>query len=133
MPSSLAYLLVFQAFVGFFCSHIARTKRRNPVLWWTVGAFVPVVGLLVCLGVRPASRRPTRQATPQRRRRNAQRPAACTGSYIPECWGCPHFRRPLFDGDHAEGKVGHCAFYDRDLLRKERPRAPRMHAGDDRS
>ncbi|MHC4592772.1 MAG: hypothetical protein ACYS8L_08775, partial [Planctomycetota bacterium] len=49
-------------------------------------------------------------------RRPRTKPKRCCGSYIPDCFGCPHFRRKLFDPARSEGKKGYCEFFRKDLV-----------------
>jgi hypothetical protein len=107
------YLIVVQLFCAFFCAFLAGRSGRSRVFWWLVGALVPVLGVAVCLWeTRAPAEGPGREGAGPVTGRS--RPKRCCGRYIPECWGCPHFRRHLFSTD-SEGSKGHCAFYGRDL------------------
>jgi hypothetical protein len=48
------------------------------------------------------------------------RPSRCCGEFLPDCRGCPYFRRRLFRSEDGDA-VGYCTFYDR-ILRENRPR-----------
>lgn len=113
------YVIAFQVLCGFFSAYVADRKGRNGVLWWFVGALVPVFGVALSLalpqapGPRPLSAGAAGERGERSRRR---RPKRCCGSYIPDCHGCPYFRRQLFDPGRSEGKKGRCEFYEKDLV-----------------
>lgn len=114
------YLIVFQVLCGFFCAFLAGRKGRSRTTWWFVGALLPVFGVVLSLAVpqSPASalaapRKPGRKRAARRPRK---KPKRCCGSYIPDCFGCPYFRRQLFDPARLEGKKGYCEFFGKDLI-----------------
>ncbi len=115
MPYVVMTLMIVGAFVS---SHIAARKGRSAVHWWFIG-LVPVFGIMLALLMdtgAPAG--VTRKERGGRRRKGApprKRPKRCCGSYIPECWGCPFFRRNLFDPDPHEGKRGYCEHFRHEL------------------
>ncbi|MHC4479351.1 MAG: hypothetical protein ACYS8K_08085 [Planctomycetota bacterium] len=116
------YFVVFQVLCGCFAAFTAGRKGRRPAVWWFVGALVPVFGVVLSLAVPPLSAGPASsplaaEKTPLARRPRAK-PKRCCGSYIPDCFGCSYFRRPLFDPGRSEGKKGHCEFFDKDLITK---------------
>ncbi len=119
----MLYVFAFLAFCGFFCAHVAHRKGRNPWLWGAAGALLPVLGVALCL---MASAAPTPAATgrEQVEARPRQRPRRCCGEFIPDCRGCPYFRRPLFRHDASPDERGYCEFYDRNLVDRERSGQP---------
>jgi hypothetical protein len=111
------HLIAFQVFCGLFCAFLAARSGHSRLFWGLVGCLVPVAGVGLCLhetrrALRPPSQPANRIAGTGGDTR--KRPERCCGRYIPECWGCPHFRRRLFGGA-AEGSKGRCAFFGRDL------------------
>ena len=118
------YLIIVQVLCGCFSAFVAGRKGRDRIRWWFVGALLPVVGVVLSLKVgeagreapvalsAPASAATNGSASAERR----QRPSRCCGSYIPDCLGCPHFRRQLFSAEHREGMKGRCEHFDRELL-----------------
>jgi hypothetical protein len=118
------YVVVLQILCGCFAAFVAARKGRSPLLWGLLGVVLPVVGVALALVL------PTVQAsagsagggrTAQRRR---VRPKRCRGSYIPDCFGCPHFRRVLFDAEPSAGKKGFCEFFAADLYEESGSGAP---------
>jgi len=114
------YLIVFQILCGCLSAFAAGRKGRNRTLWWAIGAFVPLFGVLIALmvpeagaGLRAPRNRRGRIEEVQADRRS--RPRRCRGSYIPDCQGCPYFRRPLFDADPQPHKKGTCTFLGKEL------------------
>ena len=115
------YLAAFQVLCGGFCAFVAVRKGRSPVFWWLVGTVLPVVGVVLSLTVAPAER--TRVAA--RGRRGSREPAGkerriprrCCGSYIPDCLGCPFFRRRLFPASPREDSntKGFCEHLHKEL------------------
>ncbi|NLW50120.1 MAG: hypothetical protein GXY85_04655 [Candidatus Brocadiaceae bacterium] len=110
------YLIVTSALCGFFSAFVAGRKGRSPVAWWFVGALLPGVGCLLSLAV-PARAAvqddaPWPDAAPPAARR---RPARCCGRFLPDCYGCPHFRRRLFAPEDGERSRGRCEFYGKEL------------------
>ncbi len=113
----IAYLLAFQLLCGSFACFLAARRRRSRLAWFAVGTLVPVLGVLLALRVKQSTGRrsapgPGRKAKSPSGR---SRPRRCSGSYIPECHGCPHFARPLFDATYGGSKKGHCGLFGRDL------------------
>jgi len=111
------YLIVIMVLCGFFSAFVAARKSRNRIVWWFVG--LTILGVALTLAV--PEKQVTVRATGGRRARGGARqgrkkPKRCCGSYIPDCFGCPYFRRPLFDPSRAEDKKGHCEFFGRDLI-----------------
>ena len=115
MPYVVMMLMIVCAFAS---SHIAARKGRNTVHWWFIG-LVPIFGIMLALLMDTgAPGGVTRKKKGARKRKDAlprKRPKRCCGSYIPECWGCPFFRRNLFDPDPHEGKRGYCEHFRREL------------------
>lgn len=116
------YFVVLQIICGFFSAFVAGRKGRRRATWWLIGALLPVVGVVLALLAEPvrseapgqAGRR--QQPAPSRPRR---RPTRCCGCYIPDCQGCPHFRRRLFASRQTSGDRGFCEYYNRDLVDAE--------------
>ena len=114
----MEYLIVALALCGFFSAYVAARRGRRPVVWWFVGALLPVLGVVLAM-VLPA-KPPVRQEdawapgspVPSRPLR---RPKRCCGFYIPDCCGCPYFRRHLFDPARAGRTKGRCEFFGKDL------------------
>jgi hypothetical protein len=112
------YLIIVQIVCGFFSAFVAGRKGRNQVAWWFIGALVPVAGVVLSYLVSdidaaeplPQAGFPSKQAS-----RRPERPKRCCGSYIPDCLGCPYFRRQLFSSERADGLRGHCEYFDKDL------------------
>lgn len=114
------YFIVFQLLCGFFSASVAGRKGRNPTTWWFVGLLLPVFGVVLSLVVpkSPTASAPAARKTRRREaaRRPRKRPRRCCASYIPDCFGCPYFRRQLFDPAGTEGKKGYCEYYGKDLV-----------------
>ncbi len=115
----MAYLFAFQILCGLFSAFVASQKGRNPALWGTIGACLPVFGVLlaVMVGDNDADAPPRfwSRPAPKKRRTPPSRPKRCKGTYVPDCRGCAYFRRPLFDHELPE-KKGTCAFFGKELL-----------------
>jgi hypothetical protein len=112
------YVIIALALCGFFSAYVAVRKGRNPVAWWLVGAFLPVVGPVLSLTVPPklpADEEEEWAPGAPVPHRPVRRPKRCCGFYIPDCCGCPHFRRQLFDSTRTEHAKGRCDFYGKDL------------------
>jgi hypothetical protein len=112
MSGSMYYLIAVQFFCACFCAFIAGRAGSSRLFWWLVGGLLPVVGVALC--VFETRRSATGEAPQSGRKAPRTRPKRCCGRYIPECWGCPYFRRRLFSGAEEAAK-GHCTFFDRDL------------------
>jgi len=95
------YFLIVQVLCGFFSAFVAA--RKGPDEPVTLGA--------------PAS--PAKS-------KGRVRPSRCCRSYIPDCLGCPYFRRRLFSGEQRDGLKGRCQYFDIDLV--EEPSRNRRHA-----
>ncbi|MGD2175887.1 MAG: hypothetical protein PVJ27_10830, partial [Candidatus Brocadiaceae bacterium] len=116
-------LIVFQVLCGFFAAHVAGQKGRSRLRWWCIGAFVPAFGVVLSLVI-PARGEASGFPAPAdgaeagegEHRDRRKRPRRCCGRYLPDCHGCPHFRRRLFDPARPQGRKGHCDFYDVDLV-----------------
>jgi hypothetical protein len=128
------YVIVTLALCGFFSAYVAARKGRSPVAWWLVGALLPVIGVVLCLAVPPkAAADPQEEWAPgaPAPHHALRRPRRCCGYYIPDCCGCPYFRRHLFDSVRAERSKGRCEFFGKDL--EEAPEgADSQVAGGDR-
>ena len=114
----MSYLIVVLILCGFFSAYVAARKGRSPVAWWFVGALLPGVGVIMSLAMpagSPALRPPPDGQRDESRSPPRRRPVRCCGHYIPECWGCPHFRRLLFDSQHSEHARGRCEFFGQEL------------------
>ncbi|MFW6188876.1 MAG: hypothetical protein ACOC7T_00450 [Planctomycetota bacterium] len=114
------YLIIIQILCGFFAAYVAARKGRNRYAWWLAGAFLPVVGVVLALLADQASSGSPAlsdrlQGAPGRPLRR-ERPKRCCGSYIPDCLGCPYFRRHLFEQEHRERVRGSCEYYGEDLI-----------------
>jgi hypothetical protein len=131
------YLIVFQILCGFFAAYVASRKARSPVLWWFAGTFLPVVGvvwaLLVSDAVPGGAPRTGGRSGPGR----SKRPKRCCGEFLPDCRGCPHFRRRLFRSEQ-DGDPGYCEFYEKTLSeggsgrkKGEKTSEQRVSTGDD--
>lgn len=113
------YLIAGQVLVGFFAAYVAGRKGRNRVFWWFFGTFVPGLGILLALAAPEKPAAVLSESAPWERPsagRARSRPKRCCGSYMPDCFGCAHFRRHLFDPDPAEDKKGYCTFFGKHLL-----------------
>jgi hypothetical protein len=113
------YLIICAVLCGFFSAFVAGRKGRNRIAWWFVGTLLPILGVVLSLAV--PQRRVALSAVRVRRaqggaRQGRKKPKRCCGSYIPDCFGCPYFRRPLFDPGRGEDKKGYCEFFGRDLI-----------------
>ena len=126
------YFIAFQILCGCFSAYVARRKGLNPVSWGLAGALLPVFGVVLAVAVSGSSsaaeslpgtghRRP---ASPPRR------PRRCCGSYLPDCFGCPFFRRQLFARDQAKDKKGYCEYYRKDLVDESRETGSEVHVED---
>lgn len=113
------YLIVFQVLCGFFAAHVASRNGRNAVGWWFAGALLPVLGVVAVMlaGRKEGGTSMAGTSTGKDRR---VRPSRCCGEFLPDCRGCPYFRRRLFRSEDGDA-VGYCTFYDR-ILRENRPR-----------
>jgi len=110
----MGYIVAFQLLCGLFASFVAARKRRSRLAWFAVGMLLPIVGVVLALKVRHSSVRrkaPVGGVSPGRRA-----PNRCSGCYIPDCLGCPHFSRPLFDPSYGDSRRGHCKLFGRDLF-----------------
>ena len=117
------YFLAFQILCGFFSAHVAGRKGRSRPRWWCVGALLPVVGVALALIVdQPRGYGPDLEA-PATGGEALHRPRRCSGEFIPDCLGCPYFRRRLFGSDGADAVRGYCEFFARELLDEERSAA----------
>jgi hypothetical protein len=119
-PKPMETAIAIQLFIAVFCAFLAARKRRRPLVWGLVG-MVPVLGVVAALLVpRAAPARHAGKGSP-RQRSMPPRPKRCCGHYIPDCRGCPYFRRALFQSDRQkeDGRVGHCEFFDRDLYEQD--------------
>ena len=110
----MEHVVVFQLLCGCFAGFVAARKGRNWLLWFAVGALVPVVGVALAWGAAARPARAADAAAGRQRRRRA--PKRCTGLYIADCQGCPYFRRPLFDASYSESKKGYCERFGRTLF-----------------
>jgi hypothetical protein len=130
----MQYLLVFQFLCGCFSAFVAGRKGRSRLGWWLIGALVPFFGLLLSLMVgaaRPEAAQGQRTDRPERAaHRPTGRPKRCTGIYMPDCLGCPHFRRRLFDSEPRDGAKGTCTYFGR-VLDQEPTRADSQVAIDE--
>jgi len=115
---TMQFLVVFQILCGFFGAFVAGRKGRSRLGWWFIGAFLPVFGAILCLMAPDAAAKVG--ATEQGDgadgiRKQRPRPRRCCGSYIPDCQGCPYFRRPLFEAHREADGKGTCTFYGKQL------------------
>ena len=120
----MSYLIAFQLLCGCFAGYVASQKGRNWFFWFLAGLVVPVLGVVLAVIVaRP--RRPSAEGERPRAGTEAARerrpPSRCCGSYIPDCQGCPYFRKPLFDPTYSGTRKGLCEFFHKEL--KEPPPA----------
>jgi len=80
----------------------------------------------VAIALLPAA--PPREGEAEGRRgkpaRPPRRPRRCRGRYIPDCQGCPYFRRPLFTDHPPENLKGQCTYFGEDLLEENNIRGP---------
>jgi len=118
----MEYLLAFQFLCGGFAAYVAARKRRSLLGWFAIGFLLPVLGAVLCLVVGARVRAGGPGPEPRKRRR----PKRCNGSYIPDCQGCPHFTKPLFDSSYNEKRRGRCEFFDRELQQEGRKRGSRV-------
>ncbi len=112
-------MIVCAALCGFFSAYVAGRKGRNRVAWWFIGALVPILGVVLSLTASEKRGSPASAglgSASSGRRQGRKKPKRCCGSYIPDCFGCLHFRRPLFDPLRAEEKRGYCEFFRKDLV-----------------
>jgi hypothetical protein len=120
----MPYVIAFQVLCGFFAAHVASRKGRSGLRWWFLGALIPVFGVVLSLAL-PERPGPVRLSEGgmggSSVRSHRHRPKRCCGSYIPDCHGCPYFRRQLFDSARSEGRKGHCEFYHKDLTGNSQP------------
>lgn len=119
----MPYLVVVQILCGFFSAYVAGRKGRSRVAWWFIGALLPVAGVVLALlagdkerseGSAAAVTHAPSEAALRRRRR----PKRCCGSYIPDCLGCPYFRRPLFSQNPRPNLRGTCQYFGIDLVQE---------------
>ena len=112
------YIFVaWQLLCGGFAAFLAAGKRRSPVLWFAIGALLPVVGVALAWFVSPGGRR--RAATLESGSSKKHLPKRCVGYYVPDCAGCPYFIKPLFDPTYSADKKGYCTRFERPLMEKE--------------
>lgn len=115
----MEYLVAFQLLCGCFAGYVASHKKRNWFFWFLVGGAVPLLGVLAALMVEePAEEEP---GVPARGRngssgRERRPPSRCCGRYIPDCRGCPYFKRPLFDRTYSGARKGYCELFDKKLV-----------------
>ena len=118
LTAFLPYLVALQLFCGCFSAFVAGQKDRNRIAWWFIGALLPVLGVALSLSVRPA---PAESAGPaSRAAQKRQRPKRCCGTYIPDCFACPHFRKALFRTDEDESQKGYCEYFEKPLADESR-------------
>jgi len=113
----LPSLIAFQLLCGCFAGYVASQKGRNWFFWFLVG-LVPVLGVILALIVeKPHHPQARRDRTDGDREvaRERRPPLRCRGEYIPDCQGCPYFRKPLFDPTYAGTRKGWCDFFHKDL------------------
>ncbi len=116
----MRYLLIFQLLCGAFGAFVAGRKKRSRLAWGLIGALLPVAGVawVMLIPERGAEWNAGPAAGPSPRRR--ERPKRCCGRFIPDCRGCPYFRRHLFRGDQEGPADGYCEFFDTELTDQTR-------------
>ncbi len=119
--SGVEYAVVFLLLCGGFAGFVASRKGRSAALWFVVG-LIPILGVVLALSLAPARASRKRVARPEPRR--GVKPKRCNGSFGPECWGCPHFRRPLFDPFYSGHRKGYCMLFGQVLAEQSRPSRP---------
>jgi len=123
------YLIVMQVLCGAFSAYVAGRKGRSRWAWFFIGTLVPVLGVVLALlaeQVKTESEDRVGPAGLGGRKVKARRPLRCCGSYIPDCQGCPHFRRQLFAGERRADVKGHCAYYGKDLTEDAEQQDPSL-------
>lgn len=115
----MEYLIVFQILCGAFGGYVASRKGRNVIVWLFIAGVLPLAGLALVLMVgEVGSSAPNITGVGTQKRR---RPRRCDGSFIPDCRGCPHFSRPLFDPSYGASHRGRCRYYRRELREQSEP------------
>jgi len=125
----MEYLIAFQALCGCFSAYVAGRRGRSRLVWWFIGALLPVAGVLLSLTIRAARGAGAQQRPTGGERR--KRPRRCTGSFSPDCFGCAYFRRALFEADRPENKRGYCELFKRDLKAVSEGGAARLTVEDE--
>jgi hypothetical protein len=109
------YVVAFQVLCGFFSAFVAGRKGRSRIVWWLIGALLPVLG--VVLSLTAADRGASSAGGPGAGgRRKGRKPKRCCGAYIADCLGCPNFRRQLFEDSPPAARKGYCDFLQKDLF-----------------
>ena len=129
----MAYLVAFQLLCGAFGAFLASRKRRSPAAWFAIAFALPIVGVILAYRVGEYRRaKPRLREGRDERRRPLQPPKRCCGSYIPDCLGCPHFSRPLFDDSYTGGKKGYCRLFGKQLLESGERKTAKITFQDER-
>jgi hypothetical protein len=120
LSGAMEYLVAFQLLCGCFAGYVASRKERNWFAWFLIGALVPVFGVIAALLVdEPATESPEDDWTEkleETKKRKLKPPKRCCARYIPDCQGCPYFRKPLFDPTYSGSKKGYCELFEKDLI-----------------
>lgn len=112
------YIVVTLVLCGTFSAYVAARKGRSPLAWWFVGALLPIVGPVLSLAVPAKAARSSQESSAREApvpTSPPRRPKRCCGCYIPDCCGCPYFRRQLFDMARTGRSKGRCEFFGKDL------------------
>lgn len=123
----MEYLLAFQVLCGCFAAYVTARQGRNWLAWFAVGMLLPVVGVVLALsaakehlGRKATARRILWGKTDKLAEGAPRRPRRCRGSYIPDCQGCPYFRRnPLFEPGDDGPRKGYCRYYRQALVEND--------------
>lgn len=126
----MEYLIAFQLLCGCFAGFAASRKKRNGILWFFIGTALPVIGVVLALTVGVPRKRAERAPHANDSGYGHRRPSRCCGSYIPDCQGCPHFVRPLFDRSYTGHRKGFCKFFNKVLSEHAQKGAPQSENAD---
>ena len=123
----MLHVLAFQIGCGAFTAFLAAREGRSRLAWFLVGMALPALGVVLALLVHRAGRRRGSPAErPQAPPRAVRRARRCTGEYIADCQGCPHFSRPLFDDSYDGVRKGRCVLLHRELTDRPARRHSRV-------
>jgi len=127
----MEYFVAFQLLCGCFAGFVASRKDRGWFVWFLLGTFVPVFGVIAALlanepATEPAEENWTQELERKTKNRKLKPPKRCCGRYIPDCQGCPYFRKPLFDPTYSGSKKGYCELFEKELIDNQKKKGVKI-------
>lgn len=126
----MEYLVAFQLLCGCFAGYVASHKGRGWFAWFLLGALVPIAGVIAVLLVEEPSEEPPEEdwtdELKEARKRKLKPPKRCCARYIPDCQGCPYFRKPLFDPTYTGSKKGYCELFEKELIEGQKDKGVKI-------